>query len=241
MRVPMSPNLIYSIKTNTAKLFEEERKEIVSPTHAPPGVGDLIYGSVLNLHHEEQIRSLMPDWQYDLIDHVTVLVQPLNSDNGYTRSHTPHVEATFSKARLAIPRRGTIYSVKGIAKLRWDVSTVTISPATDGSTIDDLTLREFVEKMSTIYDQHRAVTEKVVQAEADIEKFLSQHKTLQSAVKEMGPSLLEFVPPRTRQLYEQAGAKQEAPKPAVKVDTSYIAARATLNKLGLDGDAATVH
>lgn len=233
MRVPMSANLIYQIRTNVSRMYEKERASLELALPVPVGVSDALYNMVCPLENEQRIREAAPGNAFETSVGVSINVTRNTTDNSLSRVFSPRADGRMATQRIIFPRPITVYSAQGIAKLTYNRGTFTIIPASDGTKIADPAVRDLVEAMATRFDKHKNITDEARKAEEDISKYLGQHKTLQSAVKDF-PALMEYVPDRVKEVYNQASKKETDAAPAKeKVDIGYLAVKATLNKLDM--------
>lgn len=205
------------------------------PDTAPPGVGEEAFSIVISPDKEQQMRDLLPHWS--LREEPVMYVGVWRPKDNSPQNATRHI-AQLQKPRLFIPGNGLITDVPGIERAFWDGHCLAIAMEGDGSGIKLPKLRDFLIEVSAIDKAHNERQAVIYKAADDITKYLGQFKTLNQAVKQFGPSLVEFLPPHIKQAYEREPPKRvrrSTPKAApVDVDINYLIAEAAAHRLQLN-------
>lgn len=207
------------------------------PATAPTGVGDDVFGLLLPSNIEKQILDMSPNYLHNTGKIVYVGLAGATHVDDYF--HTPVRVMAECDHQHIVPVHGTeIRNAPGIEVATYYGGVMTITLATDGSVIEAENLRKFVDDMKAIGDYNAGIDTDVKKALSDMGTFLSQHRTLQSAVKAFGPALMEFIPKDIQEQMDRPSkpiepkAKRVKPE-KVEVDLGSLVAHATTHKLRL--------
>lgn len=199
------------------------------PMTLPEGVADEVYSLALPVANEKTIRDNLPNWAIRETEGLHISINDMNG------GVTPYAMGVFKSPHIELSGWGDVYNVPGFDHISFSSGTVVIYLATDGTTIESPILRQYVEDTQKVLEAHKEANAEVEKAAKDLEVFLSQHRTLQSAIKEC-EAIWEYVPRHIRSTYERkVEPRPRKPKTEkVNVDMGPLVAYATTHKLGLN-------
>lgn len=237
-RVAITPYLIDRITMQTADVVRKTKGPINTyPDTAPAGLGDELFSMILPADTEKAMRDAAPDWMLPLADGLSVALYGMSSIRRITLNTKcgSVVWAPYNSDHISINERSTIRNIPGVEELRINRNTVTIVPATDGSTIQQPLVKQFVDEVSAIYNKQQTIEEEINKAIVDMRTFLSQHKTLNKAAENFGPAIWEFVPKDIKEAHDRLPPKvANVPDSVAQVDVDYLVAAATAHRLQLN-------
>lgn len=234
--VGLSPYNIVRITDNVERAFRKMHSALKSyPGQAPQGVGDAAYNLFLPKEKEEAIENLLP--KNSKLHRSTNTIIAVSDAEGNSWATGQYINAPTKEPRTYLYGHSTVTDLPGIAKAEYSDHCISITPATDGSVIENPELREFVSSIAELNAQRKEVNDKVTKAKTDVETILKQYRTLQKAVEKEGAWLMEFVPNDLKAIYnrpveKRERKKREAPEP-VTVDKDYLVLAATNARLGM--------
>jgi hypothetical protein len=232
----MSPSLIFDIGTSVETVIAKNYGVMPDmPEQASTKAAQAAYDLLLPQAHEDQMKALCPSWVFPTVGHFTIAIAPFGT-NEYDAQYTNRLQAPLPTPRLKLPGHTILRNVQGAVQVGWRNDTMSIILADDGSKIADPDLREHVEAVMAVTNANKALREEQQKGRADMTTFLQKHKTLQKAVAEFGPALMQYVPKHVQNIYNrpvEKGAKRKAPEtnPNVEVNIDYLVANAVNHQL----------
>lgn len=233
-RVPLTQYIISDILYQVEQAITKNHGKLPEyPAQTSNAVADEAYSILMPAQNEKEICDLYPDWA--LPKHEGMYINVMLPGTQPDRYSSRRVLAMYGTPHITLNGRTTIRNVPGIAEAYFDGTKLIISPATDGSVIPHPNLKAFVEEMTKINQEHDVLAQEIKKARGDMDTFLKQHTTLQSAVKVGGSALLAYVPKHIMATYDKAPVKRQVkPKPEkVDVDIDYLIANAMTATLDL--------
>lgn len=233
--VKMTAGLIDRMLNKFSHTFRAERAALPKPPDfIPAGIGDELYSCLWPLADEEAARNAMPAWAIRTTDAMYMYY-----DDGYRGGIV-----TLSTRRLYLGEYPGCISVPGLSQVRWDGHSFTYK-VEDVEQIQLPNFKAFVKECKEVREKAKELDDRIIEEQEKLRKFLEQHRTLQQAVKEFGPSLLTFVPDYVMKIYNEVlppkpkKVKTEKVEPE-KIDIDSVIARAVSEQLGMNGDKTAV-
>ena len=226
-----------SIVANVRRMYEADREKVDNTLpDTPEGIGGALYGCIVPLDKQKQALDLIGHNFFQRMNLIAVRVRSITAT---AWSHAPYIHVTLPANCIALPCN-TVVDVPGIKSFAWDgVATISIVLAEDTSTLpfsDEI--NKFLVKVAELPDRHAKISKAAKEAQDLMRRFLEQHRTLQSALKAMGPALKAYFDPWIT-------AQMDAPPPKrvrkakeelddTPLDLTKLIVKATTSKLNIN-------
>lgn len=238
--INLTEDIVYEITCSVERIYNAERNKIEYPHKPISGdYGDTFAEWLLPKDKMEALTNATPSWMKQYTSRYTVRIST-TSDNAH---YSPWMLLDCSAPVLDLHNKRDNYSTftvstPGINAID-NVSTGFIIHLSDGGdSLPKSDLRDSIIDLNKYIEANGRITTEYIEAVDTMRKFLKQHRTLQSAMKEFGPSLSFYVPAWLMEEYNRVPPKRtrkpksEQPEKApVKVDG--LIAKATVSKLNI--------
>lgn len=226
--VPITAEVKNSVLSQVRRVYEASMSKISTDfdSQVKDGMGDELYSWIIPVAKEKQLREILPPWAVRETGYMYLSVTGVNCYNVMLLFKEPHVLLNGS---------GTV-DIPG-TNAYWDGCSLTIE-ITDESQLPAGQVTNLIRAMNKTIIAQKKIKADANDACTTMDKFLSQHRTLQTAIKEFGPALTTYfdhwiteelnrIPPkRTR------GPAKPKPPPE-PVDLKKLIGKATASKLNL--------
>lgn len=226
--VPITKEIKHSILSQVRRVYEADinKLNIDFDSQVKEGMGDELYSWLIPEDKEEKLRELLPPWAVRQQSFIYLNVQGI-----YTYS----LCLATKQPRLVLNGQGPTEIPGTIAY--WDGCSLNLT-VVDESQLPVGQVANLIKAMNKVVQAQQKIKDDANTACETMDKFLSQHRTLQSAIKEFGPALatyfdhwiteeLKRVPPKRNR---GTGIPKAPPEP---VDLKKLIGKATASKLNL--------
>lgn len=190
MIIKITPAYVNQICMSVRETFMEEHHKVNnSVPEVPSQLGEYFYGLPMPIDDQQKVLALFPEgMKPSTIKKVCLKIDGPSGDGKY--HWAPSVYVPIRKGL----RFGTKFireDFPGIKKFVIEGSTVSIILAEDTTSLPPA-VRDFVTKVASISEEHRAIDAKINAEVENMKNFLKDHKTLQSAIAAM-PGLKFYI------------------------------------------------
>lgn len=226
--VPINAEVKNSVLSQVRRVYEAGMSKINLDFDAEvkDGMGDELYSWIIPVAKEKQIRELLPPWAIREMPYIYIQVNGVYAYSVCLMYKQPHLTLNGSGV-VGIPG----------ANAYWDGVSLTLE-VTDESQLPVGQVTNLIRAMNKAITAQKKIKDEANIACDTMDKFLSQHRTLQSAIKEFGPALTTYfdhwiteelnrVPPKRNR---GTGVPKKPPEP---VDLKKLIGKATASKLNL--------
>lgn len=227
-----------SVIAGVRRMHEADREKIDNTLpDLPEGLGGALYGRIVPLDKQKQALELIGSNFLQRQHLIAVRVRGVTST---AWAHAPYLHVILPDDCIQLARAVSVEDIPGIKSFTWDgASCISIVLAEDTSVLpfsDEI--NKFLVKVAEIPARHAKVTKAAKEAQDLMRRFLEQHRTLQSALKAMGPALKAYFDPWIT-------AQMDAPPPKrvrkakeelddTPLDLTKLIVKATTSKLNIN-------
>lgn len=238
--INLTEDTVYEITCSVERIYNAERTKISYPDSPLSGsYGDTFAEWLLPKDKMEALTNAMPFWMKQYTKSYNVKIgTPLANAH-----YSPWMRLDCSELVLDLHNRHETYSnftvsTPGINNID-NISTGFVIHLSDGGdSLPKSDLRDSIIDLNKYVEANGRITTECTEAVDTMRKFLKQHRTLQSAMKEFGPSLSFYVPSWLMEEYNRVPPKrtrkpksEQPEKTPVKLDG--LIAKATVSKLNI--------
>lgn len=235
--INLTADNVEGIVSQVHEIFNHERLSLLEKVIDVPDVGDEVYSWLLPRENNKKIIEALPPWYQPKAKYMYIKVDMFSNgsrkEGGYTPTlRLPALKEEWYKFQecwldLVIPFAESAAWNSNVLYL-WLENTDKVPQGPAG---------DFIKELFTIAKEHADLDDKVAQAATTMREFLSQHRTLQTALKEC-PAVMSYVPEWMKKELNRVPPKRVRRPPAPKaekkeIDMSQLVTQATIAKLNL--------
>ena len=236
--VNMTHEVVTSVVAGVRRMHEADREKIDNTLpDLPEGLGGALYGRIVPLDKQKQALELIGS---NFLQQLRVVAVRVRGSGVSAWSHAPYLHVLLPDGCIQLACPVNLEDIPGIKAFHWDGgSCISIVLAEDTSALpfsDEI--NKFLIKVAEIPARHAKVTRAAKEAQELMRRFLEQHRTLQSALKTMGPALKAYFDPWIT-------AQMDAPPPKrvrkakeelddTPLDLTKLIVKATTSKLNIN-------
>ncbi len=218
------------------EIFNHERLALLEKTIEVPDVGDEMYSWLLPRENNKKIIEALPPWVKVRNKYMTIKVDTYRNGHNQMGYYTPAFRLTLKEDWYRLSESHGYIDIPFANSALWDSNTLTIW-LENTDKVPQGPAGDFVKKLFAIAKEHAELDNKVTLAVVTMREFLSQHRTLQTALKEC-PAVMSYVPEWMKQELNRVPPKRVRRPPMPKtekkeIDMSQLVTQATISKLNL--------
>lgn len=217
------------------EIFNQERLHLLEKVIEVPDVGDEVHSWLISRENNKKIIEAMPSWCQQKSKYIYIKVST-DCTTGNSEHYIPTLRLDLKEDWCKLG--------SGIYELNIPFATQAMLNNTtlylwlnDTDKVPEGPAGDFVKQLFMIAKEHNEINDKIAQAVTTMREFLSQHRTLQTALKEC-PAIMSYVPEWMKGELNRVPPKRVRRPPAPKVekkeiDMSQLVTQATIAKLNL--------
>lgn len=232
--IKITPDVVTAITGRVREVFEADRHKIVKDLpEVPVGFSDYLYEHLMSLPDQTKFEAGAPKWMaLKRIAGCSIRVRLEGLPNWRS---CPVVPTTFKNPQLYFGQDVILTELADAAELTWNGVCLCITFKKDLDGVPEK-FKAYIKTLAAIPEAHQKISDASRDAAVTMAKYLAQHKTLQSAVKN-DPALKHYFDDWINQQWNRkAPPRPKKPKVPVEkevVDISKLIAKAAVDKLNL--------
>lgn len=232
--IKITGDVVTAVTGRVREVFEADRHKIVKDLpEVPVGFSDYLYEHFMSLPDQTKFEAAAPEWM-QLRRATGCSVRLRSEDISHWRS-CPVVPTSFKNPQLYFSQEIALTELPGIASLTWNGACLCVVFKKDLDGVPEK-FKAYIKTLVAIPEAHQKISDGSRDAAVTMAKFLAQHKTLQSAVKD-NPALKHYFDEWINQQWAaKPPPRPKKPKATVEkevVDISKLIAKAAVDKLNL--------
>lgn len=218
------------------EIFNHERLALLEKTIEVPDVGDEVYSWLISRENNKKIIEAMPPWCQQRHKQIYIKVNTNCIIGSANENYIPILRLDLKEDWCKLASSWMPIDIPFAVNSTWD-SNVLYLWLENTDKVPQGPAGDFVKKLFAIAKEHAELDNKVTLAVVTMREFLSQHRTLQTALKEC-PAVMSYVPEWMKQELNRVPPKRVRRPPMPKtekkeIDMSQLVTQATISKLNL--------